>query len=339
MVMVPSTLKSGRAPGGNGPSRLTSTATVPFTGAAAMRVTWPSTIPFLVSMEAFCPGTTSFAWVSAIWICAFNNFGSETRARFVPGVTCWPTSTATACNTPLMPARTCSASSWLLRRLYRAFCWSTRARCASRRACAESLAIRVESIALKLRIAQFQNDRGGLHRVARPQNDAVHPCLRLRWDPADIFRDQRPQAADIQYHGSAADCVLPDRRVVHSRGGRAQARQPVGNPAQHQHHNHDRNDHAASLLRFYARWSLNIHKTTLDSAIYITQLAGLLRLLVRPSETVGYMILLAASYIEMAACGIGLSHNRTPKLAAIFFATSNDKINTACSFPNFSGAP
>src|SRR3989454_11244717 len=127
MVMVPSTLKSGRAPGGRGPSRLMSTATVPFTGAAAMRVTWPSTIPFLVSMEAFCPGTTSFAWVSAIWICPFSNFGSETRARFVPGVTCWPTSTATACNTPLMPARTCSASSWLLRRLYRAFCWSTRA--------------------------------------------------------------------------------------------------------------------------------------------------------------------------------------------------------------------
>ena len=39
--------------------------------------------------------------------------GSATRARLVPGATCWPTSTGTTCSTPSMPARTFSASAWL----------------------------------------------------------------------------------------------------------------------------------------------------------------------------------------------------------------------------------
>src|SRR6266581_1333843 len=112
-VIVPSTLKSGLAPKGRGSSIVTSTVTVPFTTDGSIRKTCPPTMPLRVSIDAFCNGATSLACVSAILISALSFFGSATRARFVPRVTRWPTSTGTSCNTPLMPARTCSAYNWL----------------------------------------------------------------------------------------------------------------------------------------------------------------------------------------------------------------------------------
>jgi len=66
-----------------------------------MRATWPLTMPFLVSTEAFWPMTTSLAWVSAIFNFRFEAFGIGNAGRLVPGVTCWPTSTGTTCRTPL----------------------------------------------------------------------------------------------------------------------------------------------------------------------------------------------------------------------------------------------
>ena len=50
---VPSTDRSGRAPGGNSPSSITSTCTVPFWTAGSMRITWPSTMPLRVSTDTF----------------------------------------------------------------------------------------------------------------------------------------------------------------------------------------------------------------------------------------------------------------------------------------------
>ena len=53
----------------------------------------------------------SRACVSGILICALSWVGSATRARFVPAVMRWPTSTGTCWSTPVIPARTWSASS------------------------------------------------------------------------------------------------------------------------------------------------------------------------------------------------------------------------------------
>ena len=43
----------------------------------------------------------SLACVSAILISAFRRLGLATRARLVPGATCWPTSTGTSCSMPV----------------------------------------------------------------------------------------------------------------------------------------------------------------------------------------------------------------------------------------------
>ena len=45
--------------------------------------------------------------------------GRATRARLAPAATCWPSSTGTCCSTPAMPARTCNASAWRWRKLER----------------------------------------------------------------------------------------------------------------------------------------------------------------------------------------------------------------------------
>ena len=50
--IVPSTVRSGRAPRGNSPSSATSTVTVPFSTAGSMRVTCPGMTPLRVSMAA-----------------------------------------------------------------------------------------------------------------------------------------------------------------------------------------------------------------------------------------------------------------------------------------------
>ena len=58
-----------------------------------MRVTRPPITPLRVSISAFWPIWMSFACVSAILISALRRPGLATRARLVPGATCWPTST------------------------------------------------------------------------------------------------------------------------------------------------------------------------------------------------------------------------------------------------------
>ena len=50
--MVPSTLKSGRAPLGSSPVICTSTVTVPFCTAGSTRITVPATTPLWVSTHA-----------------------------------------------------------------------------------------------------------------------------------------------------------------------------------------------------------------------------------------------------------------------------------------------
>ena len=87
--------RSGRAarPSAARPSIVTSTVTVPFCTDGSMRTTLPATTPLRVSIEAGCPIWMSLACVSAIFSSALRREGSATRARLVPGATCWPTST------------------------------------------------------------------------------------------------------------------------------------------------------------------------------------------------------------------------------------------------------
>src|SRR6266540_4997196 len=70
--IVPSTERSGRAPLGSGPSRATSTVTVPPETDGSIRETCPSTTPLRVSTRARSPIWTSRACVSAIFSCAFS---------------------------------------------------------------------------------------------------------------------------------------------------------------------------------------------------------------------------------------------------------------------------
>ena len=84
----------------------TSTVTVPFCAAGSMRMTLPGMMPLRVSTDATWPMVRSRAWVSAMRSSALSRVGSATRARLVPGATCWPTSTGTCSRTPSMPART-----------------------------------------------------------------------------------------------------------------------------------------------------------------------------------------------------------------------------------------
>src|SRR4029079_998955 len=107
--IVPSTLISGTAPLGSSPSSETSTVRVPFCTDGSMRITRPFTMPVRVSTCAACPIWMSLACVSATLISAFNRAGLATRARLVPGATCWPTSTGTSCSMPSRPARTFSS--------------------------------------------------------------------------------------------------------------------------------------------------------------------------------------------------------------------------------------
>ena len=88
----------------------TSTVTVPPWTDGSERETCPSTIPLRVSIVARSPISTSRAWVSAIFNCAFSLSRWTTLASDVPEVTRWPGWTGTSWRTPAMPARTRSES-------------------------------------------------------------------------------------------------------------------------------------------------------------------------------------------------------------------------------------
>ena len=128
--IVPSTLRSGRAEAGNSPVSVTSTTNVPSRAAGSIRCTSPWMIPLRVSTATGCPSRTSLICVSAIFSSAFKDAGSATRAMFSPGVTCCPTCTDTCCNTPLVPARTCNASTCSC------FNFANACNCATRACCA-----------------------------------------------------------------------------------------------------------------------------------------------------------------------------------------------------------
>src|ERR1700730_9498072 len=153
--MVPSTLRSARAPGGSGSSNTASTVTVPFWTEGSMRETCPMTTPLRVSIVAFCPIVMSLACVSAILISAFSFLGSATRATFVPTATFWPSSMGISCNTPVMPARTRSEEDWLRRNPYVALAWSTWDWLAISRDLADSSAILVRWVSNCSRMASL----------------------------------------------------------------------------------------------------------------------------------------------------------------------------------------
>ena len=73
--IVPSTLRSGRAPRGSSPSSATSTVTVPFCAAGSMRMTLPAMMPLRVSTEAIWPIVRSRACVSAMRSSALSRVG------------------------------------------------------------------------------------------------------------------------------------------------------------------------------------------------------------------------------------------------------------------------
>ena len=83
--MVPSTLRSGRAPCGQRALSATSTSTVPFTAEGSIRITRPGMMPLRVSIDAGCPMAMSFASVSVILTCAFSLSCWATFARMLPG--------------------------------------------------------------------------------------------------------------------------------------------------------------------------------------------------------------------------------------------------------------
>src|SRR2546428_3371813 len=110
--IVPSTLRSGRAPFGRAPASATSTVTVPFSTAGSMRDTFPSTRPLRVSIEAVWPIRMSFAWVSSLFSSALRRPGTVTFASVAPGAVRWPTSTGSCCSTPSLPPRTRNCRTW-----------------------------------------------------------------------------------------------------------------------------------------------------------------------------------------------------------------------------------
>ena len=110
--IVPSTLRSGRAPFGSvaverdvDGDRAVLDRRVDADDAALRRRRCAC------RRVAFWPIRTSLAWVSGIRITAFSLLGLAPRARgWCPAPPAGPTSTGTSCSTPSMPARTFSAS-------------------------------------------------------------------------------------------------------------------------------------------------------------------------------------------------------------------------------------
>src|SRR5579863_680244 len=104
--IVPSTLRSARAPAGSVPGSDTSTSTVPFCAAGAIRTTRPGTTPLRVSTDTTSPTVTSTTCVSGTLRSALSFPGWATLARIWPGTTHWPRSSDDSCRTPLSPATT-----------------------------------------------------------------------------------------------------------------------------------------------------------------------------------------------------------------------------------------
>src|SRR5258708_24018116 len=110
------------------------------------------------------------------------------------------------------------------------------------------LELRIESIPLQLRVAQLQHDRVAPDSVSRTHYDAVHARLRLRGDPANIFRDKRPKTADVAHHGAAPNRVFPRGAVVHTWRSRTKLGQPVGDPAERKDADDNADNHPPGFL-------------------------------------------------------------------------------------------
>src|SRR5438067_8004696 len=129
--MVPSTVRSGRAPRGSSVGRETSTSTEPWFAEGEIRETSPFTTPFRVSTTAGRRRARSRAWVSGIRSTALSRSGCTTLARSAPGVTHWPSSSGSSESTPRSMERTFIESTCLRRKATTAFRRSICATCAA----------------------------------------------------------------------------------------------------------------------------------------------------------------------------------------------------------------
>ena len=81
----------------------------------------------------------------------------------------------------------------------------------------------VQQIALRFRIAHFQNDGVGLHQMSGANYDFVHARGGLRRNPVNVFRHQGAQAAHLAEHRSTLHGVRPDGGGVDGGRRRLQA--------------------------------------------------------------------------------------------------------------------
>src|SRR5436309_3133901 len=129
--MVPSTVRSGRAPRGSSAGRDTSTSTDPWFAEGEIRETSPLTTPFRVSTTAERWSARSRACVSGMRSTALSRSGCTTLARSAPGVTHCPSSSGSSERTPRSMERTFIESTCLRRKATTAFSRSICAICAA----------------------------------------------------------------------------------------------------------------------------------------------------------------------------------------------------------------
>ena len=79
------------------------------------------------------------------------------------------------------------------------------------------LQLGVEELLFELGITQLEDDAVWLHRGARPEDDVFDPRLGRGGNPADVFGDERAQAAHFAQQRTALDRVDPDRRALDAR--------------------------------------------------------------------------------------------------------------------------
>ena len=113
----------------------------------------------------------------------------------------------------------------------------------------------VLKLLIELRIAQLENYGVVFDRRAGPQDDFFNPRLRSRWNPADVFRCQRSEAAHLAHHRPTFDAVGPDNRAFDGRRGRLQPRQPDRDQRDHEKRNAAVNDLADPLFPCIGRTS------------------------------------------------------------------------------------
>ena len=120
------------------------------------------------------------------------------------------------------------------------------------------LEFRVKRFSLQRWVTQFHNDGIWLNDSPGTQYPALHSRVRLRGDPANVFRNQGPQPMHVPHHGTALHFIRPDRGPVHTGRRRPELREPIGYPSDEDQCDGAVND-PFDFLGASVRWSLDVH--------------------------------------------------------------------------------